>query len=483
MALRMSSNCLPSLYIARVLRDPRIGLTSRVMSVQLENPRERKDHHVVPATLPLASKTSVHRHERPRSRADSPWLTQPSACQASHPERNHGQQQWEDTEERINRPRKVDIGQAAAAAAARSSDGPRTCKERDDESISTVHDDNAASAGGGEANVSRRRSGSADEEGAFSHPCQEHDNRASEWPSSHHEKPAGAGAGTAHRLRPAFTTLQQHYSPAKSSAPKPLTSTFLAPPSPSKRPANVAASAETSRLQTELLQLHLLHRDATGVDAAWRASAERKLGQRFSRLAGASEKVDGRERAEIERGNVMALRKWAIGGGLEERIQTLDAVINGVWTLGESGGRYVRVVRRFERWVDRMCEIEEARREGGALLQESDVIFIGELDAAWKDECAGLVRRLDTLGRQLDELGRFSDEADDGDDSAKEERSSLQRMVEGSRTLIQGMLAELNIMDEIERDALAREDEWIERMNRDEAADEAPRAGAIWRVV
>ncbi|KAJ3469073.1 hypothetical protein MRS44_003138 [Fusarium solani] len=295
-----------------------------------------------------------------------------------------------------------------------------------------------------------------------------------------HDKPANAAIAHAPHLRPAFTTLQQHYSPAKSSAPKPLTSTFLAPPSPSKLPANVAASAETSRLQTELLQLHLLHKDATAVDTAWRASAERKLGERFSKLAVASKQADDRERAEVERENVLVLRNWAIGGGLEERIQTLDAVVNGVWTLGEPGGRYARVVRRFERWVDRMCEIEEARREGGALLQESEVLFIGELETAWKEEYTGLVRRLETLGRQLEELGHFP-ETDEGDKTA--ERSSLQRMVEGSRDMVEGMLAELAVMEDIERDALAREDDWIERMNREEDIDDTPRAGAIWRVV
>ncbi|KAI8720791.1 hypothetical protein NCS52_00525100 [Fusarium sp. LHS14.1] len=295
-----------------------------------------------------------------------------------------------------------------------------------------------------------------------------------------HDKPPNATIAHAPHLRPAFTTLQQHYSPAKSSAPKPLTSTFLAPPSPSKLPANVAASAETSRLQTELLQLHLLHKDATAVDTAWRASAERKLGDRFSKLAVASKQADDRERAEVERENVLILRNWAAGGGLEERIQTLDAVVNGVWTLGEPGGRYARVVRRFERWVDRMCEIEDARRDGGALLQESEFLFIGELETEWKEEYTGLVRRLETLGRQLEGLGYFS-ETDDGDKTA--ELSSLQRMVEGSRTMVEGMLAELAIMEDIERDALAREDDWIERMNREEDVDDTPRAGAIWRVV
>ncbi|KAI5465753.1 hypothetical protein BGZ63DRAFT_348714 [Mariannaea sp. PMI_226] len=286
------------------------------------------------------------------------------------------------------------------------------------------------------------------------------------------------------RLRPAFSTLQQHYSPAKSSAPKPLTSTFLAPPSPSKLPANVAASAETSKLQTELLQLHLLHRDSAVVDVEWRASAKQKLGERFTKVAAEGRRVDEQERAEVERENVLALRSWAMGGGLEERIQTLDTVINGVWTLGEPGGRYARVVRRFERWVDRMCEIEDARRGDAALLQEQDVLFIGELDAAWKDECTGLIRRLDGIKRHLEGLGYIpEDEGEEGPSTTT--TTSLKRMVDNSRTLVEGMLAELSLMEEIEREALAREDDWIRRMNRDNDDDvnDTPRAGAIWRVV
>ncbi|KAH7023522.1 hypothetical protein EDB80DRAFT_697810 [Ilyonectria destructans] len=293
---------------------------------------------------------------------------------------------------------------------------------------------------------------------------------------SGHDKPPAASTQAQPRLRPAFSTLQQHYSPAKSAAPKPLTATFLAPPSPSKLPANVAASAETSKLQTELLQLHLLHRDAGAVDVEWKASAKQKLGERFAKIAAEGRQVDKREKAEIEKENVLALRSWAVGGGLEDRIQTLDAVINGAWTLGEPGGRYARVIRRFERWVDRMCEIEDARRGDGALLQEQDVLFIGELDAAWKEESTGLIRRLDGMKRQLQDLGQVPDEEN-------QEQSSLKHMMENSRTLVEGMLAELSLMEEIEREALAREDDWIERMNRDDNADDTPRAGAIWRVV
>ena len=282
------------------------------------------------------------------------------------------------------------------------------------------------------------------------------------------------------RLRPAFSTLQQHYSPAKSRDPKPLTSTYLAPPSPSKLPANVAASAETSRLQAELLQLHLVHRDAAAVDSQWRASAREKLGDRFARLGDAAAEVAGMEREGLERENVLALRSWASGGGLEEKIQALDAVVNGLWALSDPGGRYARVVRRFERWMDQLFELEQARRDGRCLSQEGggQALFVGELDASWKDDCSGMLRRLDGWRRQLREMGEPPD--DDGVTG----KSSLSRMLEGSRALVHDMLTELHLMEEIEEEALAREDRWIERTNReDDDGNDTPRAGAIWRAV
>ncbi|KAG6247704.1 hypothetical protein E4U49_000295, partial [Claviceps purpurea] len=154
-------------------------------------------------------------------------------------------------------------------------------------------------------------------------------------------------------LRPAFSTLQQHYSPAKTQAPKPLTSAILAPPSPSKLPANIAASAATSKLQAELLQLHLLHRDAGAVYAEWQASAESTLRDRFHDLKVRSGEVAERERCVLEGENMLALRQWARGGGkgrdLEGRIQVLDEVVTSLWVLSEPAGRYARLVRRFER--------------------------------------------------------------------------------------------------------------------------------------
>lgn len=238
--------------------------------------------------------------------------------------------------------------------------------------------------------------------------------------------------------------------------------------------------------------MHLLHRDSAVVDQEWRASARQKLGERFAALVKENQDLSREEADVIERRNIAALQSWggtSSGGrrsgntALEEKIQVLDPVLSGLWSLGEPGGKYARVIRRFERWAERMVDVVEARRRGGGLgvLDGEEIMFVGELDSAWKDECAGLVRKLDGWRRQLKELG-------DAPDDAIEEttpvggRSSLAQILDGCRGLVHDMLVELNIMEQIERDALKQEADWIQKMNRDETDDDMPKAGAIWRA-
>lgn len=289
--------------------------------------------------------------------------------------------------------------------------------------------------------------------------------------------------------RPAFSTLQQRYTPARSLAPKPPTSSYLAPPSPSRLPANVAASAEAARAQAELLQLHLLHRGADAVAAGWHASAGEKLGRRFAGLAGAEADV-ARAGAEAEEARSLAAMygAWGGGRGLGDNILVLDGVVSGVWGLGEPGGRYARVVRGFERWVGRMVEAVEARRVAGglgALVDNDRVAFAGELDPAWKDEVASVTRKLELWRSQLGQLGvGLPGGGEAGEEEEEQQQSSLARILLGFRDQVDDMLAELDVMQQIERDAIVQETAWVRRMNQDDVDEnDTPRAGALWRVL
>lgn len=307
---------------------------------------------------------------------------------------------------------------------------------------------------------------------------------------------------------------QQRLSPGKTSSPRPpITQLQQQPPlSPSKLPANVAASAETARLQAELLQLHLLHRDAGVVEAQWNASAKAKLSEQFHKLREAHRALADREAAEVEGDNVAALQCWggSLGGGrempLDGRIQSLDAVVSGVWALSEPGGKYARVVRRFERWVERVMDLEEARDSGaiglfasGAVAPDrhsfgnstntggggggssmEDALFLQDLDQTWTDDCASMTRKLEGWQDQLEQCVRGGGGREPGGDRSS---SSLARMLDGAGSLAGDMLAELGAMEEIRQAALAREQDWIEAMNRDDDENDTPRAGAVWRAM
>ncbi|KAI0816335.1 hypothetical protein GGR55DRAFT_626404 [Xylaria sp. FL0064] len=330
--------------------------------------------------------------------------------------------------------------------------------------------------------------------------------------SQSRSQPSSTASSLAAR-KPAFNTNQQHYSPAKSLAPKPLTSTFLAPPSPSKQPVNVAITAETSRLQTELLQLSLLHREAHAVSTSWHASARSKLGARFQGLVDADEALRALEREGVEERGLEDLVRWGNARGihgddkdrrngdgsklpLDEKIRLLDQILNGAWALGEPGGRYQRTVRAFEDWASQVAEIRAVQRGGdmnGLLARsggrdEEVGIFVSELDAsAWKRDHAGLVRMLEGWRRTLDQLGHVDADLEDeknpkgkkgkketqaGDAKRDKPLSGLARTLRGCRSLVHDMLAELKVMEQIELDALAAEEEWMEQMEERLGAEE-----------
>lgn len=180
-----------------------------------------------------------------------------------------------------------------------------------------------------------------------------------------------------------------------------------------------------------------------------------------------------------------ALKAWGGNGGakaLEEKIQALDEVLSGLWSLGEPGGRYARVVRRFEKWVEHMMAAVEARRRAGglgALMESGEVAFVGELDHAWRDEVSSLARRLDGWRKQL---GRLEDGLPEEELGEDQQASSLTRILAGCRIQVCDMLAELDIIEQIERDAIAQEAAWIKKLSREDETDDAPSAGAIWRA-
>lgn len=273
--------------------------------------------------------------------------------------------------------------------------------------------------------------------------------------------------------RPTFTTLQQRFSPAKSLAPKAATSTFLAAPSPSKLPSNIAISAETARLQAELLQLHLLHKDADLVLRQWKESARIELGKAWADLKKRSERLRDDESREEERKNALALKNWSEssipGWGLEEKVQVLDEALTGAWKFSEPGSRYGRCVKKFETWMHDVDCTLQARKEGEQLELQAD-----SLDLQWREDCEGLARKLQVWRDNMRNLG----DLEDGN-------SSVAATVRGCRDLVESMYAEIQSMLRIEREVGKQERDWISSMcdeDSDDDGDVGRTVGGAWRL-
>lgn len=162
-------------------------------------------------------------------------------------------------------------------------------------------------------------------------------------------------------------------------------------------------------------------------------------------------------------------------------------MLSGLWELSEPGGRHARVVRQFEKWLERLRHVTD-RREEGLFDIDDEFVFISELDTAWHDECASVSRKLDTWRMDLRYLEDVEDEgardpARKEISEAEAEESSLAVILAACRSLVYDMLEEFRLMEHIEREALKQESEWIEKIAKDDTQDETLRAGAIWRVL
>ncbi|KAF2867983.1 hypothetical protein BDV95DRAFT_455317, partial [Massariosphaeria phaeospora] len=247
-------------------------------------------------------------------------------------------------------------------------------------------------------------------------------------------------------LRPAFSTLQQHFTPRK--AGKALTSTFLHPTTdagPCSLPPEIAT------LQTELLQLHVLHETSAQSVSRWERSAKSALHNRFNEVASLYQIMRKSERQGQEQKNIRALHEWDSGNsayGLVKHIHILSGPLHELPPLVESGGRFQRLAEDFDRWLSWVKEVWDARE--GYKEGRGDLVSAEGLGDSWQAEIATLTRKLTTFSRDLERLTQPPRE------------SSIANAITACKELLDGILEELQIMQAIELGVVAKEKEWIE---------------------
>jgi hypothetical protein len=261
-------------------------------------------------------------------------------------------------------------------------------------------------------------------------------------PTSPSKPPAGPRARPTSVMlppsKPAFNTYQQHYSPAKTALPK--------PPLPSSKTSRGTAALpedpsdvtfDIAQQQIELLQLSLLHQASSKCMHEYSTSARRKLNKKHTRLRKDYESIRATELVQQRIANLSALEAWCRDPSmLVENLQILSLVYSDLTALIEEGSRHGDVVSTFELWMN-----EAEFPEAGS--------FIKPLPDEWKTAHASLALKLRSIQRNLGVLPQPKGPGND--------ESGLAVVLRGCKTLVDGMMKELEVMVKLEKEVMGRE--------------------------
>ena len=248
--------------------------------------------------------------------------------------------------------------------------------------------------------------------------------------------------------KPAFSVMQQHYSPQKRSIPSAPNQSLIS------AQATDLDIGESVDLQVELSQLHIMHRSAATVQRQWEQSAKNSSWNRFNDLC--ARHVELKEISHQQRTllNQLALVEWCQGtpsAQLAEKVQQVSQNIADVRTFLEPEGKYSRVLGIFQSWFARAHQIESRRDTHNVVINGQDVTFIEGIGDGWKAEAMVLERELTYFLRELKAFGELR------------AVSSLGRILSLHRTLISNLLEELDIIQWIENETMLHEGALVEQ--------------------
>ncbi|KAL4782966.1 hypothetical protein BJX76DRAFT_331409 [Aspergillus varians] len=258
-------------------------------------------------------------------------------------------------------------------------------------------------------------------------------------------------APTTPRSRNQFSTYQHHFSPKKT--PKPPSPKPPANTSSDQAPSLIPSSwPEIAGLQTELLQLSLLHQAGWQRNDEWERDAEAQLRTKYDSVSGDYKAILDVEKDSQRKLNGQALQYWLKNSrehngqqGFAEQVQRLSQVAQEVYDASDNhGGRYTMAILEFESWLQKVEQVQEAR-----IAHEGDDCdgFIHPIHREWREDTNALIMKLQLASRQLqslDILGYGEVEALDG--------SALFRTAQNLGELIRQMVEELSIIRRIEAD-------------------------------
>ncbi|CEL06210.1 hypothetical protein ASPCAL07317 [Aspergillus calidoustus] len=290
------------------------------------------------------------------------------------------------------------------------------------------------------------------------------------------------------KQRTHFNTYQQHLSPKKTA--KPPTPTPSTPAVPDAASSLIPSSwPEIAALQTELLQLSLLHKSTWQQSIQCETDAEAQLRGKYDSVAKDYRVILDKEKESQRRFNGQALFYWLKNSrehngqqGFAEQLQVLSQVAQEVYDIADDGrGRYTVAILEFEDWLHNVDGIKKTQLPHvGA---NESMIFIDPIECNWKEDINALVMRLELASRQLQSLDILG-----YGEVEHLESSALLRIAKNLDELLTLMVEELSSIRRIEANIVQSEtrrvsqlaQHLIETQPRENPTSAVPRTG-VWR--
>jgi hypothetical protein len=243
--------------------------------------------------------------------------------------------------------------------------------------------------------------------------------------------------------RPTFSTFQQHYSPAKTALPKPPVPTSKFAKAAPNFEQDASVPFDVALQQIELLQLSLLHETSAQTTRQYTDDAKRKLGKKHAKLRKDFEAVCAAETAQQKVANLKALQAWCPDPSLlAGNLQTLARVHKDVVAITHPESRYTELLHVFEDWAD-SAEKRITSPSGG---------FVEPLPGPWREAHASTALKIRSLQREMSALPPLPEQNADA-----EVDTSLRVILSSCRSLVDGILRELDVMGKLEKELLGQE--------------------------
>lgn len=220
---------------------------------------------------------------------------------------------------------------------------------------------------------------------------------------------------------------------------------------PASRQAKPAPSCEedltipfdVAKQQIELLQLSLLHEASGKTLGQYSDDAKSKLGKKHTKLRQELEAIRAAETAQQKVANLAALQAWCSDPSLlAENLQVLARVHKDVVAITHPESRYTELLHAFEDWVAGAEDTISGHTHN----------FVKPLPGSWREAHASTALKIRSLQREMATLPPAPEEEGEGGVS-----TSLHVLLNSCRSLVDGILRELDMMAKLEKELLGQE--------------------------